>query len=174
MIGRRMKSWYIWSLFFLVSCSHGIKKEDLRNYDLAFNYNPWLKIDLKTKVISVRLDSLQYIDTIYLTKEEQSKVMASFNDNYIWEIKGDTLFSELYRTMPASDFTINVLLKGKPWSSISIDSDYKNKGLLPFTKRHRMVSFKNDVLTILDNKAEVKKAKAVLLKYMQEHHLFLL
>ena len=142
--------------------------------DLKFEYNQWLKIDFKSQTIRVKLDSLQYNDTIHIFQDEKNKILRSFEDNNIRDLHGDILYAENYRTMPPSDFKINVSLNGKPQTSITIDTDYKDKGPFPFTKRYKILSFQNEILSILDNKPGVKKAKAALLKYMSDHHIILL
>lgn len=152
------------SIIFLCACS-GEKAFEGEKYNMIFVYNPWLKIDFETQVLNIDYQSLKYTDTIRLSKEDKVFITNSFYRNKIDEIKGNMLYADKYRTMPPSDFKIRLFNKEKLQAEIAIDFDYKNKGYLPFGQRYRVISFRDEVLEILNKNQEVQKALSVFTKY---------
>ncbi len=160
------------AVFFLISCTENSERRDYASYNFIFNYNPWLTIDFRSKILKVELGDFKYSDQINFTDKDEMKIVGSFKHFRINKITGKLLFAEEQRTMPPSDFQIKVLLNKEIRTELTIDNDYNKRGIFPFSERYRVISFRNDILKVLNSKKEIKKAMIELLRYKRENNLF--
>lgn len=154
----------IMCLVLFVSCSGSDKFNEVK-YDMVFFYSPWLEIDFESKILKINYGDLKYKDTLHLSKEQENTIRNSFTKNRVYTVKGEVFyFNDTLIIMPPTMFKVRLLAQGKLQSEMTIDYTYENKGHLPFGQKYRVVCFRDDVLKILKNNNEVKRALQIFSK----------
>jgi len=148
--------------FSFCSCK---RKVDMGKYNLIFVYNPSTKIDFKSKIVKVKFYRLNYQDTLKLSETEKAKIINSFFENKLYDLKRGEFYADKVDISIPNDFTVEIFEYGKLQSKITIDATCSNKNHLPFGEKYHAVAFRDDVLPILKKDKELIKALDTLEKY---------
>jgi len=129
-------------------------------YTLKIIYPDVIMIDYNDKKIKVENEDLKYVDSLRLTSAQQAVIENSFRTNGIGSLKGKFLYSPKNAPQPPTYIFVRVFKNNQLQSEIQYDF-YERKGTWPFSKKYRDLSFKEDLVNILENNAEIKKASDV-------------
>lgn len=163
-------------LFCLTLFSCGMRKQpDISQYHLIFDDNFWLKVDLKSKVLTVDFDSLKYTDTLKFTPAEEQELANAFSLTRIYNTKGSIQYDPESDTviMPSFYNTIIIYKGNKFISAIKINDDctvLKSSA----DRKKRAVQFRDVIKSILNKNKKCIEARQRYQKYMSDHHMFYL
>lgn len=144
-------------LCFFQGCSNRNEFNESRQ-DLVFFYNRWVSVNIKTKIVEVKYGNLHYVDTISIQPKAKELIFSSFKRNRLNEFQGEHFYYDNHR-LPSNDFEVRIYEGGKLRSTLLIDYDFKNEKSKTLVKGNEIMKFKNEVLSVLDNVPEVKKAR---------------
>lgn len=152
-------------ILFFISCTSG-NKYDEKDYNLVFYYNPWIEINLKTQVIKINYDSLNYVDTLDIPKNNIDYLIQSFNENTIYKIEGEILLTnETLKISPRSDFVIKILCKDKIQAELIIDDNLKKEDVTVFNEKYKLLIFRDDIVGVLSNNKKFENAISIFSAY---------
>lgn len=156
---------FLFLFFLLCSCTNN-QKYNNKLYDVIFVYNPYININLNSKILKINYGELQYKDTINFSKEEENAIYDSFERNYINALRGEiSYYNDTIRISPPSVFKFKLFMVGKIVSEITVDYNYENKGYIPSGQKYKVVRFRDDVVKILNNNEDIKKALKIFSDY---------
>ncbi len=145
------------------------EKYDQSLYNLRFHLNHWIEIDFNSR--ETKIEIMKYKDSLILTKKEEQSIKNSYIKNKIYDFYGDKVFCEELPVMPPIDLIISVNIKGKTQANITI-SDRLTSGNNMETKR--IIKFRDDLMSVLENNESFKKVQDTLYKYIKENKIILL
>jgi hypothetical protein len=156
----------------LLSCKHSDQIDN--RYQIVFEDGYWIKVNLKSNILSVDYDSLKYADTLMFTKAENQELLRAFNDSELSEPKGEIQYDpDMVITMPAFYQSIKVYKGHKLISNIKINVVCK-RGFLPFGAKYQAIKYRDNVTGILGRHKKFKESRKRLQKCFSDHHLFYL
>lgn len=148
-------------LIMLCGCYDG--SSDLNSkYNMVVFYNPWISFDFNSKILKVDFNDLHYRDTIQLSEGDEAVINNSFKKNEIRKLTGEVSYFGSTIIMPPSGLTIKIYSKNKLLSETFIADNYD--GTYRDVYQTRAISFRNDIVRILDSNVQIKKAIDVLNK----------
>ena len=141
-------------------------------YQIVFEDGYWIKVNLKSKILSVDYDSLKYADTLIFTKAENQELLRAFYNSELSRPKGEIQYDpDMVITMPAFYQSIKVYKDDKLISNIKINVVCK-RGFLPFGAKYQAIKYRDDVTGILEGNKKFKESRKRLQTYFRNHHLF--
>jgi len=158
------------ALLFCSCTGHPYNKD---KHDIEFFLNNFIKIDFNLKTLKIDYVDLHYSDTVRLTRVEETEIIKSFEANRINEIKVNPIYATNgYLVMPPSGLKIKVFFERKLQSEMFIEYSYPKLERPAVNQEDRVINFRNTVLRILDKNVQIKKAKAIFLKYQSDNNFF--
>jgi len=136
---------------------------------MIFAYSPWIIVDFNSKTIDIK--AIPYKSSLNLSENERRLITDAFAKNRIGDIKGVMDIADGVKPMPPNDFGIKIIKQGKVLSEITIDDGYNSN--VPGEKK-RIALFRDVVRNVLHNNADIKKSRALFLKFQTDNKVLIL
>ncbi len=160
-------------LLIAVSCVREDKEYRENKHNLLFIYSPYIQVDYNKRKIYVNYPNLEESRILFSVKEEM-KIKKSFEKNDIASISGKVyLRNDTSTVSPPDEFRIKLYVKAHEQSEMIIDDNFSTTEKLT-DENHRISSFRDEIISVLESNNDFKKAHRKLLNDMTKTGAFIL